>query len=91
MSDGCIEVPFKPEYADYFDLTEDEVELVALVERRFSRAAIAAYWHGFPTNAEQFNDIRDQVGGLCDFYRCPTSELPSRVREVAKQRFEGTE
>ena len=61
--------------ADRYGLTERQMEVVGLIERRFSRAAIAAYL------GVSLQTARDIVGGLCDHYGCPASELPARVRE----------
>jgi len=64
-----------PANADRYGLTETQMEVVGLIERRFSRAAIAAYL------GVSLQTARDIVGGLCDHYGCPASELPARVRE----------
>ena len=79
------DVSFTAEHADYFDLTVTEVEVVGLVERRFSRQAIAAYLDVSEQTA------RNIIGDLCDFYRVPTAELPAEVRRQAILRFRASE
>lgn len=62
-----------PENARKYGLTERQLEVVSLVERRFNRAAIAAYL------GISLQSTRDIIGGLCDFYECPTADLPEKV------------
>ena len=62
-----------PENARKYGLTLRQLEVVSLVERRFNRASIAAYL------GISLQSTRDIIGGLCDFYGCPTQDLPARV------------
>ena len=62
---------------DAYGLTARQAEMVNLVERRFNRAAIAAHL-GISTQT-----VRDVLGGMCDYYDCPTAELPTKVLEAA--------
>ena len=62
-----------PNNAAEYGLNERQVLIVNLIERRYSRAAIAAYL-GVSTQT-----VRDVIGGMCDFYGCPAQDLPQRV------------
>ena len=62
---------------DAYGLTARQAEMVNLIERRFNRAAIAAYL-GVSTQT-----VRDVIGGMCDHYQCPTADLPAKVLEAA--------
>ena len=62
-----------PNTAASYGLTREQATMVSLVERRFGRDAIAAY---LGVSAET---VRDVVGGMCDYYGCPTADLPDRV------------
>ena len=59
-----------------YGLDTRQAEMVNLVERRFNRAAIAAYM-GISTQT-----VRDVIGGMCDYYQCPTADLPTRVLQA---------
>ena len=61
---------------DAYGLTARQAEMVNLIERRFNRAAIAAYM-GIPTQT-----VRDVIGGMCDYYGCPAADLPQRVLQA---------
>jgi len=63
-----------PNNAASYGLDQRQAEMVNLIERRFNRAAIAAYM-GISTQT-----VRDVIGGMCDYYGCPTADLPDRVR-----------
>ena len=56
-----------------YGLDQRQAEMVNLIERRFNRAAIAAYM-GISTQT-----VRDVIGGMCDYYGCPAQDLPARV------------
>ena len=62
---------------DAYGLTARQAEMVNLVERRFNRAAIAAHL-GISTQT-----VRDVLGGMCDYYDCPTADLPAKVLQAA--------
>ena len=59
--------------ASVYGLDQRQAEIVNLIERRFNRAAIAAYLD------VSTQTVRDVIGGMCDFYGCPAAELPVRV------------
>lgn len=65
-----------PNNAASYGLDTRQAEMVNLIERRFNRAAIAAYM-GISTQT-----VRDVIGGMCDHYGCPTADLPRRVLEA---------
>ena len=60
-----------------YGLDPRQAEMVNLVERRFNRAAIAAHL-GISTQT-----VRDVLGGMCDYYDCPTADLPAKVLQAA--------
>ena len=62
-----------PNNAASYGLDTRQAEMVNLIERRFNRAAIAAYM-GISTQT-----VRDVIGGMCDYYGCPAHDLPARV------------
>ena len=62
-----------PNNAASYGLDTRQAEMVNLIERRFNRAAIAAYM-GISTQT-----VRDVIGGMCDYYGCPAQDLPARV------------
>jgi len=62
-----------------YGLDERQAEIVNLIERRFNRAAIAAYL-GVSTQT-----VRDVIGGMCDFYGCPAADLPERITSRASE------
>jgi hypothetical protein len=59
-----------------YGLDARQAEMVNLIERRFNRAAIAAYM-GISTQT-----VRDVIGGMCDHYGCPAQDLPARVLQA---------
>ena len=65
-----------PNNAASYGLDTRQAEMVNLIERRFNRQAIAAYM-GISTQT-----VRDVIGGMCDYYGCPTADLPRRVLQA---------
>ena len=65
-----------PNNAASYGLDARQAEMVNLIERRFNRAAIAAYM-GISTQT-----VRDVIGGMCDHYDCRAQDLPERVLQA---------
>lgn len=65
-----------PENALKYGLSLRQIEIVSLIERRFNRAAIAAYL-GISTQS-----VRDIAGGLCDHYGCSMHDLPWTIQKL---------